>query len=366
MVEITEVEKGSAAECAGLAAGDRILRINGNPVEDYIDFYYQAAEDFLELELEGTPLRRVGLEREPGTGLGLAVAEDSLRRCGNRCLFCFVDQLPRGLRPALYVKDEDYRQSFLRGNFITGSNLSADQVERIIRLGLSPLYISVHATDPAVRGRMLGGCRKPEILPLLRRLLDGGVRLHYQAVVCPGYNDGAVLERTVEELAALGEGGLSLALVPVGLTAHRQGLAELTPVKPVLAREVLDLVQRSQARFLRERGSRFVFAADEFYLIAGRAFPRAEAYEDYPQIENGVGLVRHALEGVGRALRRLARRGLAAGRIGLVSGTDFAPIIEKRVIPRLERRFGPRFSLARATNSLLGDRVTVAGLLPGR
>lgn len=369
MVVVTFVEKGSAAEKTGLAAGDRIFRINGEEIKDYIDFYYHSADAFLEIELEpvssGRP-ERLNLERLPGRALGVGVAEDELHRCGNRCVFCFVDQLPAGLRPSLYVKDEDYRQSFLRGNFITGSNLSSRQVERIISLGLSPLYISVHATDPGVRAAMLGGCRRPDIRPLLRRLLEGGVRLHYQAVICPGWNDGEVLERTVDELASFGEGGLSLALVPVGMTAHREGLPALNAVSRRKAHEVLDLVNERQARFIQKRGSRFVFAADEFYLIAGQRFPADESYEDYPQIENGVGLVRNSLKGFDRALRSLERRVMPDGVIGIVSGAHYSAILRRRIIPRLERRYGPRFILAEAANSLLGDSVTVAGLLPGK
>jgi len=369
MVVVTMVEKGSVAEKTGLTAGDRIIRINGQEINDYIDFYYHCADAFLEIELEsgssGIP-ERLNIERLPGRALGVSVAEDELRRCGNRCVFCFVDQLPKGLRPSLYVKDEDYRQSFLRGTFITGSNLSSRQVERIISLSLSPLYISVHATDPKVRAAMLGGCRRPDVRPLLRRLLEGEVRLHYQAVICPGWNDGPVLERTVDELASLGEGGLSLALVPVGLTGYREGLPSLAAVSRQKACEVLDLVNESQARFVQKRGSRFVFAADEFYLIAGRPFPADASYEDYPQIENGVGLVRHSLKGFDRALRSLKRRAMPDGVIGIVSGAHYSGILRHRIIPRLERRYGPRFILAEAANSLLGSSVTVAGLLPGK
>lgn len=367
MVEIIQVEDGSPAALAGLAAGDRVHRINGFEIKDFIDFYYQAAETLLELETSrrGIFLTRV-LEREPGVGLGLRIADRQIRRCGNRCIFCFVDQLPRGLRPSLYLKDEDYRQSFLRGNFITGSTLSRANVERIIDLGLSPLYISVHATDPVVRAAMLGGCRKPEILPLLTRLLDGGVKLHYQAVICPGINDGQVLEKTMDELEALGPGGISLALVPVGLTAHREGLAALEPINRAKAREVLRLVRNRQRRYLAGRGLRFVFAADEFYLLAGSRFPSSAAYEGYPQIENGVGLVRQSLVSFRAALGKLERRGLAVGRIGMVSGTHYSRVLRERVLPELRKRFGDRFVLAEAVNTLLGESVTVAGLLPGR
>ncbi len=232
MVRVIRIEPGSAAERAGLVPGDRIAGINGQVVEDYIDFHYLAADAFLELELArppGAPARTVRLERTPGQPLGIEIDQGRIGRCRNRCVFCFVDQLPRGLRRPLYLKDEDYRQSFLSGNFITGTALRPRDLERIIAMGLGPLYLSVHATEPELRRRMLGLHRRgeAEVLPLLERLAAGGVGMHFQVVLCPGLNDGPALERTILELEALGGEALSLAVVPVGLTAHRAGLSRV-------------------------------------------------------------------------------------------------------------------------------------------
>ena len=371
MLRVIQVESGSPAQAVGIRAGDQIIRINGQAVRDYIDFHYHAADSFLRISLlsAAAPGKRrlVSLEREPERALGLQVEEPPIQRCRNRCLFCFIDQLPRGLRRSLYIKDEDYRHGFLRGNFITGSNLTRRDVSRIIRMGLGPLYISVHASAPEVRRRLLGGCAQAEIMPLLERLTRGGVGVHGQVVLCPGINDGPVLEQTIGDFEGLGPAALSLAVVPVGLSAHRGRLALLDPVSTAVADEVLGTIRRWQAACRAKRGSRFVFAADEFYLLAGRKIPSARSYEGFPQIENGVGLTRRSIVSLDRLLKRggpLPSNQRLICRIA--TGMLYAGVLAGTLLPRLKGRVPGIIELSVVRNSLLGESITVAGLLPGR
>ncbi|MBN2288360.1 MAG: DUF512 domain-containing protein [Candidatus Glassbacteria bacterium] len=368
MVTVVEMEKSSPAGAAGLVVGDRITRVNGEAVEDFLDFHFAVAEEVLEIETSaaGKGGRRVcRVTREPGRPLGIRVEEGAVRCCSNKCIFCFVDQLPRGLRRSLYVKDGDYRYSFLQGNYITGTNLSERHIARIVRMGLSPLYFSVHSTDPEVRARLLGGCARAEVMPLLERLVGQGVELHFQVVLCPGINDGPVLEKTITGLEALGPGARSLAVVPVGLTRHRRGLYRLDPVSAEGAVKTLRLIHRCQRHFRSRRGSRFVFAADELYLLAGRKIPSHRAYEGFPQLENGVGLVRREMESVKRAARSrgLERAGLD-GCYRVVTGTLFAPVLAG-LVSRYDGLVPGRLETVAVKNRLLGESVTVAGLLAG-
>ena len=370
MLKIINVESGSPADLAGLRAGDRIVSINGQAVEDFIDFHFHTADSFLEIVVSPVGCadsRTLTLERETGRGLGLDVEQQRIKTCRNRCIFCFIDQLPRGLRRSLYVKDEDYRYSFLQGNFITGTHLSEREISRIIRMGLSPLYISVHATQPGIRRKILGTSSRQEIMPLLQRLIAGGVKLHGQVVLCPGINDGPVLEQTIEDFVRLGPGALSLAVVPVGLSGHRQHLARIEPVTPAVADYTLRLIHRQQREFRRKRGGRFVFAADEFYLLTGRRIPSHKAYEGYPQIENGVGLVRSSIESLTRYLKRGGPLPSRPGvRCRIVTAPLFQRVLSANLLPRLEGLLPWSFEITVVANSLLGESITVAGLMAGR
>ncbi len=364
-VRITAVAPGSPAAAAGLRAGDGILAVNGRRVADALDVAYAAAEEKFSLRLRrGARVRSLAVRRAPGQAWGARLAPPAPRRCGNRCLFCFVDQLPRGLRPSLYQKDEDYRHSFLYGNYITLTHFNHRDLERVRRLGLSPLFVSVHATEEEVRGRLLGRKGLPPLMPWLRRLAAAGVVLHTQAVVCPGINDGAVLERTVSDLSRLYPAVRSLALVPVGLTRHRRGLPRLRPVTPSAARAVLSRLAHWQARFRSRLGSRFVFATDEWYLLAREPLPPAGAYEGYPQIENGVGLTRQFLEQVRAACRRLPERINPPRRVLIPTGELAAATVSAALQP-LRRVRGLTLRVLPVPNRLLGRRVTVTGLLCG-
>ena len=368
MVTIVEVDESSAAAEAGIVVGEKILRVNGEVVKDFLDFHFAVAEEILEIETlaSGDSGPRVyRIRREAGRALGLRVDEGPVRRCTNKCIFCFVDQLPSGLRRPLYVKDGDYRYSFLHGNYITGSNLSERHIARITRMRLSPLYISVHATDPVMRARLLGRCGELDVMPLVDRLVDQGIELHFQVVLCPGINDGPVLDKTIKQLEALGPGALSLVVVPVGLTAHREELARLKPVTREDAARALQLIHRRQNRFRRKRGSRFVFAADEFYLRAGWRIPPHAAYEDFPQLENGVGLIRREIDAAKRAVENRDIRQLEPGRYyKVVTGTLFQPVLSE-LLSEFTGVVPGRFEVVAVKNRLLGESITVAGLLAG-
>src|SRR5437773_413447 len=317
--------RGPAAR-AGLLPGDRILAINGAGLRDVIDFHFHAGEERLEMTLERRGRARTAVLRRRGPGLGLeleAPRPAEIATCANKCVFCFIHQLPRGMRRSLYVKDDDFRLSFLHGNYITLSDLDEPSFERILAQRLSPLYVSVHATDPELRWRLLGQPRhRVEILPRLERLAKAGIRVHAQIVLCPDWNDGAHLERTVHELAPLHPQVATTAVVPVGLTRHRERLPSLRTLTDAEAGALVDTVADWQARFLAALGSRFVFLGDEVYLQAARPLPDAAAYEGFAIAEDGIGLVRRFEDGLARALAR--RRSTRAGRrVTVVSGTMY-------------------------------------------
>lgn len=367
---VEKVEPGSPAAGAGIVPGERLWRINGQEIHDLLDYYFAAAEPDLVLELTGPQgVRRVAVSKEWDQDLGLIFSPDSfgrMQRCRNRCLFCFVDQLPRGLRPTLYVKDDDYRYSVLYGNYITLTNLKEKDWQRILALRPSPLYVSVHTVDPQRRAYLLGTPRARAIREELARLAAAGIELHGQVVLCRQLNDGAYLEETVHYLASLWPGFRSVAVVPVGLTRHRQHLYPLLPFDQEGARRVLNQVARLQHHCLARLGSRLVFAADEFYLLAGRPFPAAEAYEGFPQLENGVGLTRLFLDEWAREIRSLGRCLRPSRPVALVTGRAAGKILLELV--RQLRRLWPeaRVEVFSLENRFFGPSITVAGLLTGQ
>jgi putative radical SAM enzyme (TIGR03279 family) len=366
-VVVAAVRPRTPAAAAGLAVGDRILAINGRPVRDAIDFQFYGAEERLALRVEregvGHALR---VTRRPGAPLGVeleAPRPGDIATCANKCVFCFIHQLPRGMRKSLYVKDDDFRLSFLHGNYITLSDLDEASFERILEQRLSPLYVSVHATDPALRWTLLGRPRhSAEILPRLERLAKAGIRIHAQIVLCPDLNDGPHLERTVGELAPLHPHVATTAIVPVGLTRHRERLPALRTLTDAEAAALVDTVAGWQARFLSELDSRFVFLGDEVYLQADRPLPAAEAYEGFPIAEDGVGLVRRFEDGFARARARRGPR--RHRRLTVVSGTLYAPRLERL----LAHACGPEVDarVVAVPNAFFGGSVGVAGLLTGQ
>lgn len=335
-------------------------------MQDLIDYLSLSGGRRLTLTLAGGETQRtVSIVKGEDVSLGVSFASavfDGVRRCRNRCVFCFVDQLPRGLRKSLYVKDEDYRLSFLQGNYVTLQDLSAADLARIENHRLSPLYVSVHATDPEARGRLLGRTGPAPILPLLQRLTRRGIKLEAQAVICPGWNDRQILDATIGDLARLWPGVHSLAVVPVGLTAHRRGLPLLAPFARESAKELLAQVDTWQERLLPEIGTRFVFAADEFYVLAEETVPDAAYYEDYAQLENGVGLIR-SFEDEFRLAWRRWRPVVKRGCVRVVSGMAAQQMWQR--LARLVGRSGVQLEIVAVPNRLLGEGITVAGLLAG-
>jgi len=369
-VVVAGVRPRTPAAAARLRAGDRILAVNGHALRDAIDFHFHAGEERLALTVERAGTVRELALRRGGAGLGLeleAPTPAEIATCANKCVFCFIHQLPKGMRRSLYVKDDDFRLSFLHGNYITLSDLEETALARIEEQRLSPLYVSVHATDPALRHQLLGRPRHgAEILPRLERLAKAGIRMHAQIVLCPGLNDGAHLARTVHELAPLHPHVATTAIVPVGLTAHRQRLPALRPLTEAEARALVATVSVWQDHFAATLGSRFVFLGDEVYLEAGAALPPADAYEGFPIAEDGIGLVRRFEDDFARATARVGaarvRTPVRWRRATVVSGDLYAARLAALLVGAgIE---GARVVAVR--NEFFGGTIGVAGLLTGR
>lgn len=367
--EIEAVEPGSLAESLGIRPGDRLVAVDGEPVHDYLDFSFRVTDKPALLLLERPGQGRYEV-RKPDVDepLGLVFANelfDRVRICDNNCPFCFVYQLPKRMRPSLYTKDDDFRLSFSHGNYITLTNLSGADRDRIKRQRLSPLYVSVHATDPETRIRLLGGNPKGgRILEELRDLIDAGIRVHCQIVFCPRINDGEVLTRTLTDLAALHPGTLDVAIVPVAIGDHLKPNRELWPVTPEVARAALRRVAPLQRRFLRELDTPFAYLADEFYFLAGRPLPGHRHYQDYALLEDGIGLARQWLHRWAYARRRLPEALPKPRRVALATAPLAAEVLAGAV-EDLNRVRGLQADLVTVVNRFFGEAITVAGLLTG-
>ncbi|MBO8127957.1 MAG: DUF512 domain-containing protein [Peptococcaceae bacterium] len=364
----SRVLPGSIASELNLEKGDQILSVNGHMIRDVIDFRFYAGEEYVEVLVRKTNGEEwlLEIEKEPDDYLGLEFANPigHLRKCQNHCIFCFVDQMPPGMRNSCYIKDDDYRLSFLNGNFITLTNLTQKDLQRIAEQRLSPLYVSVHTTNPDLRCLMMRHQRASAILTQLHFLKEAGIKLHTQIVLCPGYNDGQELERTVHDLSALWPAVQSIAVVPVGLTRYRQGLPLLQRVTPRQAQEIITWARTQQAMFRKNLGVSLLYLADEFYLISGEKIPSREFYDDFAQIENGVGLTRLFLDEWEEVRLNLPCE-LPAKRITVVTGHLGAKVMAK-IIGELNTIKGLDISLIEVDNMLFGSSVTVAGLLTGK
>jgi putative radical SAM enzyme (TIGR03279 family) len=357
---IESVVPDSPAARAGIEKGDVLLSVNGHRTGDVIDYMFYKHEPTLKLVLARQGKKHsvtLGLEdtEEPG----IRLAHFKVRTCKNKCIFCFVSQLPKGLRKTLYVRDEDYRMSFLYGNYVTLTGLSAEDRKRIAKQRLSPLYISVHATDKAVRNRILGNPRAADIMKEMRFLKESRIRMHTQIVLCPGVNDGDVLKKTIRDLYSLYPYVASIAVVPVGLTEH--GKKKLTPVKKEDAEDAIAIIEAFQKRFRKKHGDRIVYASDELYIKAELPFPPLKEFGELPQIENGVGMVPSFLS---RARRLKIDLKPAKRRFLVFTGTSFYPYL-KRFTERLEKH-GAIITVIPVENTFFGPSVTVTGLLTGR
>ena len=362
---IDHVIAGSIADELEIEPGDRLVAVNGQRLRDVIDYNYLTADEELVLEVvkPSGEVWELEIEREAGESLGLVFAPPVPARCGNACVFCFVHQLPKGLRRPLYVKDEDYRLSFLYGNYVTLSNIGRQELRRIVEQRLSPLYISVHATNPELRERLLGRTGILPILDVMRELAAARISMHTQIVLCPGLNDGDELTRTVGDLAALHPWVASLAIVPVGLTRHRQRLPRLEPVTAAYAKDFIRTWDPEATRLARELGEPFLFLADEFYLAAGVDFPPLETYGDFPQIENGVGMLPLFQHEAAVVLRKARLK--RSGTVTVVTGVSPALHLAD-FLGRLGAKTGVRFQVVAVRNRLFGESVTVTGLVSGR
>jgi len=373
---ISAVQAGSLAARIGLQAGDVLLEINGSPLRDVLDVQFYAAEERLELRVLRHDHERVyRVEREYGVPLGLDFETptfDGIRDCGNRCEFCFVTQMPprsvgnaRGapLRRTLYVRDDDYRYSVLYGSFITLTNLTDEDWERLEEQRLSPLYVSVHASEPELRRSLLGRAEIPDILPQIDRLAELGIEMHTQIVLIPGRNDGVHLLRTIADLAERYPDVLSIGVVPVGLTRYHRGGCRV--YRPEEARRIVAELASVQAAYRRLHGVSLLYLSDEWYLLAGQEVPEETFYDDYCQIENGIGLVRRFLEDCASSADACSPPARATPASGtLVCGTLIAPTME-RVVREWAAGSGARIEVVPVTNRLFGETVTVSGLLGG-
>lgn len=358
---------GGPAESAGLQPADRVLAINGVVPRDVIDLRLDAATSHVEMDVERDGSRFVlTIDKEPDEDLGIefeSPAFDRMKLCNNACDFCFIRGLPGGLRRSLYLKDDDFRYSFLYGNFVTLTNLAEAEWRRLIFQRLSPLRVSVHATDPELRRRLLGNSKAPAILDQIDELGSHGIRVHAQIVLMPGLNDGMALEQTIHDLAARYPAVESAAVVPVGLTQHSR-VRTIRPVQPADAASAIDTVERHQRADRKQLGARFAYAGDELYLLAGRPLPPASAYEDYPQLQNGVGLVQLFRDGWRRAARRLPATVESSTTVCWASGALMAPILDE-LAEDLRGIQGLAVEVLAVENTLFGGEVSVAGLVPG-
>ncbi len=366
---ITGVDPGSPAARAGLKPGDTLLSVNGHEIRDVLDYRYycESAKLLLEYRREGE-VRRKRLRKEESEPLGLdfeSYLMDKPRSCVNHCLFCFIDQLPKGMRETLYFKDDDARLSFLQGNYITLTNLSAREQQRIMDLRISPINVSVQATDPEVRCRLLGNPRAGDCYEIMRRFAERRIRMDCQIVVCPGLNDGEVLQKTMEDLALLYPQVSSVSVVPVGLTKHRGGLAELTPVDAVLAGEIIDRVDAYGEKCLKTCGSRIFACGDELYRKAGRETPDWDYYEGFPQFENGVGMLR-SLEDEFRDALAARPEAPEATPFSVATGGAAYPLFQKLLQLLSDSCYSVEGRLYGIRNDFFGESVNVAGLLTGQ
>lgn len=376
--KIIEVQQGSIAEELQLAEGDTLMEINGTPIIDVIDYIeWMESEELLLLVLkaDGEEEWEIELEKEAGEDLGLKFEHDLMdhqRVCRNKCVFCFVDQLPEGMRDSLYYKDDDWRLSFLVGNYITLTNLSDCDVNRIIDKHISPLYVSVHTTNPELRKRMLNNRFAGDVLKYLKDMADGGIQLHTQIVLCPEWNDGVELDRTLEDLWKLRHSIQSVAVVPVGLTGHRENLDIVQAFTSAQAAEVVDQIEKWQGYFRSEIGTGYVYASDEFYVKSGKPFPSYDSYDDMHQIENGIGLTVQFMtefdDAFIEAIKNSECKEIADSRVStrqtVVTGKSAFTILSE-MADRVNQQFNMDIQVVAVENRVFGSSVTVAGLVTG-
>lgn len=370
MAKIKKIKKGSIASKIGLEAGDEIISINDKKIDDYIDYQYETAEPFFTLKIKKSygEIKEFEVEREYNELLGITldgIIYDNLKKCNNDCVFCFIKQQPSNLRNSLLLKDDDYRFSFLKGSFITLSNLSETDWKKIISKRLSPLYISVHTTNPDLRKKMMKNPRTANILNDLNRLKNNNIKFHAQLVLCPGLNDSDELKNTLKDLEKFYPNLLSLGVVPVGLTKFRDGLEDLDTYDKKGASNVLKIIHDYQNKFKNKYNENFLFASDEFYLLADKKIPEYEEYNDFPQIENGIGLTRLLWNELNNIDSSLPAKVDQNKKITIVTSV-LAEKVMRRVIKKFNKIEKLEVNLLIVENEFFGKSITVAGLLTGQ
>lgn len=360
------VQDSLAAE-VGLKIGDDLIIINEEPIRDLIDFRFHVADEILDIQVlrQGKTLF-FEIEKDYDDSLGIIFEETKYRCCGNKCIFCFIDQNPKGLRESLYFKDEDFRLSFLYGNYVTLSNVSRADLKRIVEQRLSPLYVSVHSTDLEIRKFLLGLKKDDHLQDKIRFLTRHRIELHAQIVLCPGINDGNSLNKTIDDLAEFYPQLKSIAIVPVGLTQHRQNLYPLQAVTAAYSNSLIFEMEKIARQFKQKWDDYFLYLADEFYLLAGEELPVAERYEEFPQVENGVGMAREFIDKFEEQSSHFPHKIKTSLELTLVSGVLAAPIINRWVVSKLNQIENLTARVQTIQNEFYGNSVTVTGLLAGQ
>lgn len=367
---VCQVYPGSIGEEAGIEVGDKLIAINGHHIEDIIEYKYCLAEEYLEVEIEKQAGDTWILEIEKGYDEDLGIEFDNpilthMRSCQNKCIFCFIDQLPKGMRDSLYFKDDDSRLSFLHGNYITLTNMREEDINKIIQYRISPINVSVHTTNGQLRKKMLNNPFADNILDILQRLVKNDIVVNCQIVLCPDVNDGEELDNTLRDLAKLGTGVESVAVVPVGITRYREGLANIKAFNRESSTKVIEQISRWQKHFIKSKKTHFVYISDEFYILSGLPFPAVEEYEGFPQLENGVGIVAKLEKEFLNYLSKLPEGIRITKKATIATGTLAQAFIEG-LAKRLEQRVeGLTLKVIGVENQFFGGYVSVAGLLTG-
>ena len=364
-VKISNVKKKSLCDVKGIKAGDELLKINGKEIMDVLDFDFYMAEQNVTMTFKcGDGKYKVVKAQNTDCGLEFETyLMDKQQHCKNKCIFCFIDQLPKGLRPSLYFKDDDSRLSFLFGNYITLTNISEHEVERIIDMHISPVNVSVHTMNPELRVKMMKNKNAGESLKILKRFADAGIKMNTQLVLCPGINDGAELRRSIEELSALYPSVQSIAAVPVGITKFRDGLEKLEPYNKETAGETIDIIEEYSQKFRKEFGIGLCYPADEFFIKAEREIPSVEYYDGFPQFDNGVGMVRSFTDDF---LDEMEYCNETPGykKVTMATGADFYPFLNE-LCEKAEEKYNIEIQVRKIVNHFFGETITVSGLVTG-